>query len=85
MEVLIEGMGSFSRTLATAGFGLVSKRTRKRVFLDEMSLVVPWTELVSLIQPFSAKAGGAKGGRPPFPFWHACALSGVAWFGGGRG
>ncbi len=54
-------------TLATAGFGLVSKRTRKRVFLDEMNLVVPWTELVSLIQPFSAKAGGAKGGRPPFP------------------
>jgi IS5 family transposase len=54
-------------TLATAGFGLVSKRTRKRVFLDEMNLVVPWTELVSLIQPFSAKTGGAKGGRPPFP------------------
>ena len=54
-------------TLATAGFALVSKRTRKRVFLDEMNLVVPWAELVSLILPFSAKAGGAKGGRPPFP------------------
>jgi hypothetical protein len=27
-------------TLATAGFGLVTKRTRKRVFLDEMNLVV---------------------------------------------
>ena len=54
-------------TLATAGFGLVTKRTRKRVFLDEMNLVVPWRELVSLIQPFAAKAGGAKGGRPPFP------------------
>lgn len=54
-------------TLATAGFGLVTKRTRKRVFLDEMNLVVPWRELVSLIQPFAAKASGAKGGRPPFP------------------
>jgi IS5 family transposase len=53
-------------TLATAGFGLITKRTRKRVFLDEMNLVVPWAELVSLIQPF-AKTGGAKGGRPPFP------------------
>jgi IS5 family transposase len=54
-------------TLATAGFGLVTKRTRKRVFLDEMNLVVPWTELVGLIQAFAAKATGAKGGRPPFP------------------
>ena len=54
-------------TLATAGFRLVTKRTRKRVFLDEMNLVVPWTELVGLIQPFAAKATGAKGGRPPFP------------------
>jgi IS5 family transposase len=54
-------------TLAIAGFGLITKRTRKRVFLDEMNLVVPWTELVSLIQPFTAKAGGAKGGRPSFP------------------
>jgi len=26
---------------ATSGFELVTKRTRKRVFLDEMSLVVP--------------------------------------------
>ena len=52
-------------TLATAGFGLVTKRTRKRVFLDEMNLVVPWTELVALITPHSPVAG-AKGGRPPF-------------------
>jgi hypothetical protein len=29
-------------SLATAGFQLLSKRTRKRVFLDEMNLVVPW-------------------------------------------
>jgi IS5 family transposase len=53
-------------TLATAGFGLITKRMRKRVFLDEMNLVVPCTELVSLIQPYAAKAGGAKDGRPPF-------------------
>ena len=54
-------------TLVTAGFGLAIKRTRKRVFLDETNLVVPWTELVSLMQPFAAMATGAKGGRPPFP------------------
>jgi hypothetical protein len=29
-------------SLATSGFEFVTKRTRERVFLDEMSLVVPW-------------------------------------------
>ena len=36
-------------SLATSEFELVFKRTRKRVFLDEMSLVVPWGQLVGLI------------------------------------
>ena len=40
-------------------------RTRKREFMDEMNLVVPWAELVSLIAPH-APAPGAKGARPPF-------------------
>lgn len=31
------------------GFGLSSKRTRRRVFLDEMVLVVPWADLVGLV------------------------------------
>jgi len=55
-------------SLATAGFQLVTKRTRKRVFLDEMNLVVPWAELVALIAPFApfAPSTGGKGGRPPF-------------------
>jgi IS5 family transposase len=53
-------------SLATTGFELVTKRTRKRVFLDEMNLVVPWTELVGLIQPFAPCVAGAKGGRPAF-------------------
>ena len=53
-------------SLATTGFELVTKRTRKRVFLDEMNLVVPWTELVGLIQPFSPSGAGAKDGRPAF-------------------
>ena len=53
-------------SLASSGFELVTKRTRKRVFLDEMSLVVPWRELVGLIQPFAPTGTGAKGGRPTF-------------------
>lgn len=51
------------RSLASSGFELVTKRTRKREFLDEMNLVVPWSELVGLIEPH-APAG--RTGRPPF-------------------
>jgi transposase, IS5 family len=50
-------------SLAQTGFELVIKRTRKREFLDEMDLVIPWTELLALIAPH-APAG--KAGRPPF-------------------
>jgi transposase, IS5 family len=50
-------------SLVVSGFELSSKRTRKREFLDEMNLVVPWAELLWLIEPY-APAG--KIGRPPF-------------------
>ena len=52
-------------SLSESGFERKTKRTRKRQFLDEMNLVVPWGELVSLIAPH-APTSGAKGGRPPF-------------------
>jgi IS5 family transposase len=52
-------------SLSESGFERKSKRTRKREFLDEMNLVVPWGELVALVEPY-APAPGAKGGRPPF-------------------
>ena len=50
-------------SLATTGFELTTKRTRKREFLDEMYVVIPWFELLSLMAPH-APAG--KTGRPPF-------------------
>lgn len=52
-------------SLNTTGFDRKTKRTRKREFLDEMNLVVPWSEMVALIAPH-APARNAKGGRPPF-------------------
>ncbi len=52
-------------SLSESGFERKTKRTRKREFLDEMNLVVPWAELVSLIAPHAAQPG-VKGGRPPF-------------------
>lgn len=45
------------------GLNLSKRRTRKAVFLYEMNLVVPWTELLSLIAPHAPRA---KTGRPPF-------------------
>lgn len=45
------------------GLGLSSKRTRRRVFLEEMERVVPWRELVDLVQSHRLDRGR---GRPPF-------------------
>ena len=53
-------------SLATTGYELITKRTRKRIFLEEMNLVVPWTELVGLIQPHASPEPTSKGGRPAF-------------------
>ncbi|MCB1630046.1 MAG: transposase, partial [Xanthomonadales bacterium] len=40
------------------------KQTRREVFLAEMERVVPWVELLSLIEPHYPKAGR---GRHPYP------------------
>lgn len=50
----------------TLGFEPLPKKTRKEVFLYEMSQVVPWAALVALIQPHARGAHQALGGRPPF-------------------
>ncbi len=45
------------------GLGQSSKRTRRRVFLEEMNRVAPWSELVALISPYMPEG---RCGRPPF-------------------
>jgi transposase, IS5 family len=47
-------------------FDPLPKKTRKEIFLEEMNRVVPWAELVALIQPHARGAHQALGGRPPF-------------------
>ena len=42
------------------------KKTRRETFLEEMEQVVPWAQLVALIQPHARGAHQALGGRPPF-------------------
>ncbi|TQN07295.1 transposase-like protein DUF772 [Acidovorax temperans] len=48
---------------SSLGLSNTVKRTRKREFLDAMELVVPWAELVALIQPH-APEGGRRGQQP---------------------
>lgn len=38
-------------SLAHTGFERVTKRTRKRISIEEMNLVIPWSELLSLLAP----------------------------------
>ena len=40
------------------------KRTRRREFLDAMELVVPWAELIALIEPYAPESGHR--GQQPF-------------------
>jgi len=50
------------KNFTTTRFKTVTKRTRKRKFLDEMNLHVPCSELVELIEPH---APSGKPGRAP--------------------
>ena len=49
---------------SSLGLNNTTKRTRKREFLDAMGLVVPWAELVSLIEPYAPEIG--RRGQQPF-------------------
>jgi len=53
------------QTFAQDAYFQSTKSTRKRVFLQEMNAVVPWAELLALIEPYRAKGGKPQGGRPP--------------------
>jgi len=51
------------QTFAEAGFERYRKSTRREQFLNEMNRVVPWAEMVAVIEPVYPKAEGP--GRPP--------------------
>jgi len=57
------GVGIKQQTLAVAaGFERFGRSTRRSEFLSQINVVVPWSELVALIEPHYPKAGN---GRPP--------------------
>ena len=51
-------------TFATGDFEPFRKPTRREKFLAEMNLVVPWAQMVAVIEPYYPKATRV-GGRPP--------------------
>ena len=51
-------------TLAGNEFERFRKPTRRERFLAEMNTVVPWVELVAVVEPYYPKTTKA-GGRPP--------------------
>jgi IS5 family transposase len=53
------GFGDYEQSTA-------KKRTKRERFLSEMEAVVPWQELLDLIEPHYPKTS-SKGGRPPYP------------------
>ncbi len=53
-------------SFASLDFAAKKKRTKRDVFLTEMSAVVPWGVLEGLIEPHYPKVG-PHGGRRPFP------------------
>jgi len=53
-------------SFASLDFAGKKKRTKRELFLGEMSTVVPWAALEAVIEPHYPKMG-PKGGRRPFP------------------
>ena len=51
----------FQRTLASqSSFEKYGRKSKRELFLDEMNMVAPWTELLSLVEPHYAKAGNGR-------------------------
>lgn len=52
-------------TFASQNFHAKKRKTRRERFLDEMEAIVPWAELVAVIEPHYPTSG--RRGRPPMP------------------
>ena len=56
-------MARFQQTFASqASFEKHGRKSKRKLFLDQMEQVAPWSELLALVEPQYPKAG--KGRRP---------------------
>ena len=54
-------MTRFQQTLASqASFEKHGRKSKRELFLDQMNQVVPWSELLALVEPFYPKAGNGR-------------------------
>src|SRR5271169_1002045 len=54
-------MARFQQTLASqASFAKYGRKSKREVFLDQMNEVVPWSELLALVEPHYPKAGNGR-------------------------
>ena len=54
-------MARFQQTLASqASFEKFGRKGKRELFLDQMNQVVPWSELLSLVEPYYPKAGNGR-------------------------
>ena len=51
-------------TFADSEFSSRRRQTRKEIFLSRMEQILPWQNMVEVIEPFYPKAGN---GRRPYP------------------
>jgi IS5 family transposase len=54
---------SHQLTFADSEFSSKRRQTRKEIFLSRMEQILPWQNMVEVIEPFYPKAGG----RRPYP------------------
>ena len=51
----------FQRTLASqASFEKYGRKSKRELFLDEMNVLVPWSQLLALVEPYYPKAGNGR-------------------------
>ncbi|EJH39062.1 putative transposase [Vibrio cholerae CP1048(21)] len=55
---------SHQLTFADGEFSNKRRQTRKELFLARMEKLLPWSQLLAVIEPFYPKAGN---GRRPYP------------------
>jgi IS5 family transposase len=54
-------MARFQQTPASqASFAKYGRKSKRELFLDQMNQVVPWSELLALVEPFYPKAGNGR-------------------------
>ena len=54
-------MARFQQTLASqASFVKYGRKSKRELFLDQMNQVVPWSELLALVEPVYPKAGNGR-------------------------